>query len=212
MTRHRPDHQPTGAAADAAYLDELTVHLRLAELPGADIGDVLEEVRDHLAQTGDSARAAFGPAAEYAGQIAVARGAPEVGPLGMGRTDLLAAALQILAWFVAIYSGVAWLNDEPLTLGIGHLAGLLVLIAGFVWPVWPSLRAHTAGRVGWSVPAASLFGTAGLAVAAMTIWHTPTLLTVPAPVATAVAALVIIGCWVRVHRLRDPVRRPTTAG
>lgn len=208
MTRHQPTRGPAAAANDQRYLDELTLQLRLADLPGSDIGAVLEEVRDHLAHTDATPAETFGPAEDYAREIVAARGTPPVGPLGMSLGDLLAAALQILGWFVLIYSGVAWLNEEPLTLGPGHLAGLLVLVVGFAWPVWPTLRAHASGRVGWPIPVVAAVATFAVAVGAMSLWHTPTLLTVPAPVAITVAATTIIGCWVRAYRHRDPVRQP----
>ena len=45
---------------DQRYLTELTYALQLQKLSGARIGEILAEVEVHVAQSGESARNAFG--------------------------------------------------------------------------------------------------------------------------------------------------------
>lgn len=193
---------------DEQYLDELTLHLRFADLSGADIGEVLEEVRDHLAHVDEPAEATFGPVADYARRIVEARGRSPASSLGLSRGDLLAAALQILGWYGLIYGGIAALGGDRLGLTAGHLAGAAVLAAGLVWPVWPALRANATGGATWLLPAAASTATVAVSVVLVTWLAQPVLLSVPPVPAIGAALVVIAGCWARAFRRRDPVRRP----
>ncbi len=57
---------------DQRYLNELTYALQLQKLSGARIGEILAEVEVHVAQSGESARNAFGDPQDYARQFALA--------------------------------------------------------------------------------------------------------------------------------------------
>jgi hypothetical protein len=54
----------------AAYLDNLTVQLRLLDVPGERIGQILAEVETHGADTGQDPLDAFGESGEYAATYA----------------------------------------------------------------------------------------------------------------------------------------------
>lgn len=54
----------------AVYLDNLTIQLRLLEIPGERIGQVLAEVETHVADTGLDPADAFGEPGEYAATYA----------------------------------------------------------------------------------------------------------------------------------------------
>jgi hypothetical protein len=64
---------------DQAWSDELILALRLRDVPGARIGEVLAEVQSHVAETGEESRAAFGDPKAYAAEVAGALGLPRSG-------------------------------------------------------------------------------------------------------------------------------------
>lgn len=54
--------------ATKEYLRSLTFRLRMLDVPGPRIGEILAEVEAHVAATGETPQQAFGPPAEYARQ------------------------------------------------------------------------------------------------------------------------------------------------
>ncbi|WP_448641673.1 hypothetical protein [Geodermatophilus sp. URMC 63] len=112
--------------ADRAWCDDLLLALRLREVPGARIGEVLAEVHSHVAETGEAPAEAFGPAEDYADRIADALGLSRVRTWtllfrGLGRGELLVAVLGAAAFFL--------LGDGLWSLGAGS-AGVLGLPGG----------------------------------------------------------------------------------
>ncbi len=66
-TEHAGDGRAAGPdAATRAYTRDLTAHLYREGVRGARIGEILAEVEAHVAASGETARDAFGPPAEYA--------------------------------------------------------------------------------------------------------------------------------------------------
>lgn len=66
-----------GSPALAVYLDNLLLQLRLRDVPGDRIGQILAEVETHVADTGLGPVDAFGEAGEYAAKyVAVSGSAP----------------------------------------------------------------------------------------------------------------------------------------
>lgn len=53
-----------------AYREELLLALRMRDVPGSRIGEVLAETDSHLADSGEDPIEAFGPAKAYAAQVA----------------------------------------------------------------------------------------------------------------------------------------------
>jgi hypothetical protein len=51
------------------YRRELILALRMRELPGDRIGEIVAEVESHVADTGEDPHEAFGPAREYAAHV-----------------------------------------------------------------------------------------------------------------------------------------------
>jgi hypothetical protein len=114
-----------------AWSDDLLLALRLRDVPGARIGEVLAEVQSHVAETGEDPRQAFGEADRYAERVAEALGVPAsgggpwrrlVGSLSRG--DLVGSAVIGLASYL--------LADGLWSLGAGETA-LLGL------PAWPAV-------------------------------------------------------------------------
>lgn len=52
-----------------AYRDELLLALRLRDVPGPRIAEVLAEIDSHVAESGEDPTEAFGPPREYANQV-----------------------------------------------------------------------------------------------------------------------------------------------
>lgn len=52
------------------YLDDLILQLRLLDVPGERIGQIVAEAEDHLAASGETPEEAFGPMAAFARQLA----------------------------------------------------------------------------------------------------------------------------------------------
>lgn len=193
---------------DGAYLEELTVHLRLAEVAGSEIGAILEEAQDHLAASGETPQEAFGSPEEYARALALAHGKYSSAPLRLSRADLLAGAAQIAGWAGVVYGVVAIGTATDVQLLPGHVASWSILTGGLLWPVWPVVRALTARKTGVLSAAATLAAVVAASIVPAVTWHEPVLATFPA-VPVVVLSLVVIGaCWVRAWRVRDPVRRP----
>ncbi|MGW4472947.1 HAAS signaling domain-containing protein [Nonomuraea sp. NPDC004354] len=57
-------------ALDRKYREDLTLALRLRDISGARVGEVLAEVEAHVAETGEDPTTAFGTPKEYAATIA----------------------------------------------------------------------------------------------------------------------------------------------
>ncbi|UZN02897.1 hypothetical protein [Cellulomonas sp. S1-8] len=173
---------------EKSWADDFVVELRLRDVPGAAIGDVLTEVDAHVVDSGTSARDAFGDPVQYAVQIAETAGRPtpddprEMVPLALGGAGLVVAIDGVVEWFgdgtVDVTGGTVALVLAVLTLPFvvqRHGTPLLrYLVASSFWRIWLLSMAFMGALV-------------GLALLART-WHIGTL---PAP-PVAVAALALL--------------------
>jgi hypothetical protein len=116
-----------------AWSDDLLLALRLRDVPGARIGEVLAEVQSHVAETGEDPRQAFGPADDYADQVAEAL---RVGTSGGGPWRHLVGSFSWpeLAGSLVIGLAAYLLADGLWSLGAGETA-LLGL------PAWAAVLA-----------------------------------------------------------------------
>jgi hypothetical protein len=172
-----------------AYQEKLTLALRLRDVTGARIGEVLAEVEAHTAETGEDPGEAFGPPKRYAAEIASIEGArvprrrgpgDVLRPLGLAVLSGAATAALIDGTFsLAGFEEPAWGLPPLLLLAVGLvLAGLTT-----AWVSWTTYRREDpvrdprTGRVDrlprWVLPA--LFGSSYalvvlvcLAIAALT--------------------------------------------
>jgi hypothetical protein len=105
---------------DQVWCEDLVLALRVQDVPGTRIGEVLAEVQSHLAETGEDPRQAFGTPKEYATEVAGALGITPTGLLGhlrrAGWGDLAVGLLFGLASFL--------LADALWSLGAGESAAL----------------------------------------------------------------------------------------
>lgn len=110
-----------------AWLEELTLELRMREVPGTAIGDALAQVRAHLAESGESAEEAFGTPEEYAAELNLPASADSrIEPRWMGR--LVASNLLGLA---ALYLSTPTVVALRQGLGVGISWGMLSSLGVF---------------------------------------------------------------------------------
>lgn len=95
----------------SSYREKLLFSLRVRDVPGARIGDVLAEVESHVAETGEDPFEAFGPPREYAAQVAGV-----TGRVGRWRLTPGTAGVSLLIGLGAFAAG-SWV--------LGGLLGLL---------------------------------------------------------------------------------------
>lgn len=112
------------------YCDALLTALRMAEVPGPRIGEVLTEVRAHLAESGEDPVEAFGTAEEYAAALAPERG-PRT-PAQRLREGLTGAAFALGCWELAEGAGALATGDRA-HLGPVPLVGAALAAVGAGW-------------------------------------------------------------------------------
>lgn len=150
-------------STDKKYRDDLIYALRLHDVPGPRIGEVVAEIESHLAETGDDPRDAFGDPKDYADRVA---GALDGREGTVKRQSLLAHLLSGIDWrevpiLLATAASGRLLGDGAYRLGAAEnglfgLHPLLMIVigaagmaAGVGW--WPSdpppIGSSTRGRV-----------------------------------------------------------------
>lgn len=125
-----------GKTAEQTYRDHLLMALRLQEVPGDRIGDVLAEVEAHTAETGEDPLEAFGPAKAYAREIAVASGLPVRRPWSLDRRTLLVSlGIGVLSFLSAslLAGGVTtFVGTGENTVGLPPTAALVLGVVGAI--------------------------------------------------------------------------------
>ena len=138
-------------STEQAWCDDLLLRLRLRDVPGARIGEVLAEVQSHVAETGEHPREAFGAPKEYADRVADALGAPRPD----WRTVVRGLTWQDVMTTVVIGLTSSLLADGLWALGAGETTALglpawavcavaALVLAGCVTRVVVTVR-HQAG-------------------------------------------------------------------
>ncbi|SDR16300.1 HAAS signaling domain-containing protein [Actinopolyspora saharensis] len=186
------------AESSEKYRNELMFALRVRDVPGDRIGDVLAEVETHVAESGEDPVEAFGTPGEYAARVA-----EEFGPAGGSprravlRPGVLLVCALALCGAELVTSAV---TTSEVALTIGQLLGILVLLALLVVPLLLAVRAATelrsTGRRLW-------FGLGALATLVLApfvanaveraVGAEQVLFTMPRPLALVVAAVLLLG-------------------
>ncbi|SFT82404.1 hypothetical protein SAMN04487904_109143 [Actinopolyspora lacussalsi subsp. righensis] len=209
------------AVSSEKYRNELMFALRMREVPGDRVGDVLAEVESHVAETGQDPVEAFGTPGEYAVRVAeefgTTGGSPRRAVLRPG--VLLVAALALCGAELATSAATA----NEVTLTTGSLVGIVALLALLVVPLLLAMRAatelHSVGRRVW-------FGLGALATLVLApfvanwiervVGAEPVLVTMPRWIAFVFAAVFLLGTvgllarTIRGNRIVDP--RPGVVG
>ncbi|WP_116113041.1 hypothetical protein [Austwickia chelonae] len=170
---------------DPRWMEDLLLSLRLRELSGRRIGEVMAEANAHCEASGEDAREAFGAPEEYAksldfpGQQRAAR--------RVESSDLWWGGAMVLGGALASWGGSAAVQGQPMTLHLGHLGTVALLVGLFAVVV------HRLEWVLTHLVAVMVFN--GLATAAMVgllLWKGPKVLSVSSVGALVLGYVVLI--------------------
>lgn len=196
------------------YLDQLVLELRGRDLSGARIGEAVAEVEAHVADSGDDPVEAFGPAAQYARQVAGAVPAAPSAPMSWWARAQTAA---IGAGGLLLMDGVLGLIDgrgatvtpgKLATIALIPLAAPVVVRAFTRAPAGPESRTALAIRQ-WVVPVGCLTAIFALLAATQWLFAEPVLLRYPAGLAVLAGLTLSVPL---VFGPGDPVIDPRTGG
>ncbi|MCK6211860.1 hypothetical protein KZX45_15030 [Georgenia sp. EYE_87] len=190
--------------AGTAWETDFVVELRLLDVPGHHIGDALEQVRSHCAESGEDAGTAFGDPAEYARSLGLP--AQDVRFAGM----LLGTAGGLVGMFLALWGFTSWLDGEPVAITLGRLVAAVALV----------LAAPLLLRYLRTVLERPWLAVAAMALGLSTVVAAPVVLTValaqlPAPAVTVAGLGLVVGTALWEHlggEPADPVVSPVGDG
>ncbi|MBW3084494.1 hypothetical protein KEM60_00682 [Austwickia sp. TVS 96-490-7B] len=112
---------------DPEWMEALLLALRMKEVPGSRIGDHLEQVESHCADSGQNAAQAFGDPREYAAQLCVE---DHPGPRRqMRRRDVLVAIGAVMGFQLALWSDKALLVHGAVHVRVAQILIALALVA-----------------------------------------------------------------------------------
>lgn len=119
--------------AEPGWVDAFVVEQRLLGVPGPRIGDALATVEGHLAETGEEAQEAFGPAQDYARSLAESEEGRTPGVPGVG-SAMLSAVCGLVGIVLLPRALTAGLEATSVTVTSGDLvgAGLLAALTALV--------------------------------------------------------------------------------
>jgi len=112
------------------YCDDLLLALRMRDVPGRRIGEVLTEVRAHLAESGEAPEEAFGTVEDYA--AALAPDGPSE-PLRSRVADALRTAAIFLGLWWALEGATSLATGADAQLGPVPVAAAAVAAMGVPW-------------------------------------------------------------------------------
>lgn len=198
---------------DRKYRDELLLALRLRDISGARVGEVLAEVEAHVAETGEDPVAAFGPPKEYAAKVA-AQLDTRTGKPSKLRTVAGALTVGVLAYVGAgmLVSGLT--ADGPVPVTAADLVAIALCACLLIPATLFAFRAATAvtgGKVyGVLAAIAYALGIGGLPLTKLLIDDQTAIFEISRWTAFAVAAVALAGAvlmlWqaIRHGRIIDP--------
>lgn len=193
----------TFSATHKSWVDPFIVELRLDNVPGAAIGDALETVHAHCADSGETPHEAFGDPKDYARSLGLA-GEPDSTLLPV----IITSAGSLAAFFIFSAAFKAWarsedfaINDVSLVAIVGALVATVAAISTMRWWAEKPLR--------FSIFAIAVAGFAVLGTFAASM-NRPALLSLPSLGVTMVAAVILVGTAVlaTARELRSPDTDP----
>lgn len=199
-----PTTAPTDGLVPSAWRDELVLALRLRDVPGARIGEILAEVDEFCADAGLDAPTTFGAPAEYARELTAGSG-----PTRTGLLDDLRTAGRVVVGFVGlmVVLGSVGTDGPGLVVTVGWVLALPLLLAATIVTVRTAGR--TGGRDGRGTRVTTVLVVVGSLAGAVVlglVLDTP-VATVPDGLAAAVGITLLVGdAVVGTVRAR---RRPT---
>lgn len=193
----------TFSATHKSWVEPFIMELRLANVPGTAIGDALETVRTHCADSGETPRDAFGDPKDYARSLGLA-GEPDSTLLPV----IITSTVSLAAFFIFSAAFKAWarsdafaLNDISIVAIAGALASALAATLTLRWWAEKPLR--------FSIFAVAVAGFAILGAFATNL-DRPVLLTLPSLGVVVAAAVILVGIAVfsTARELRSPDTDP----
>lgn len=182
------------------------LELRLRGVDGRRIGSALAEVEAHCAESGESARSAFGDPEAYAADLAPA---PAPASPDLAR-DVARSVLGLAGMLLTLAAIGAWSSGTEVELTAGFLAvsALVVLVVRLAEPLLRAVVKH------WWVAVVGGGATVALFVAVLVTWR-QTVVSVPV-LPSLVAGLALLAAHtvltLRGPDLADPVVGPAGAG
>ncbi|MBD3924597.1 hypothetical protein IEZ26_08200 [Nocardioides cavernae] len=186
------------------------LELRLRGVDGRRIGSALAEVEAHCAESGESARSAFGDPEAYAADLAPA---PAPAPPDLAR-DVATSVLGLAGMLLTLAAIGAWSSGTEVELTTGFLAVSALVVLGTVLIVRlaePLLRAVVKH---WWVAVVGGGAPIALFVAVLVTWRQTVVSAPVLPSLVAGLALLAVHTAVTLHGpdLADPVVGPEGAG
>ena len=193
---------------DAAWADAFVIELRLRDVPGDVIGDVLTEVDSHVVDSGTSADDAFGDPVQYAAQVAESAARPtpdsarETVPLALGGGALV----------VAVDGAVAWAGGGTVDVTGGTVALVtsvvvaVLLLQRYGTPVLRYLVAASFWRI-WVWSTVVMGACVGMALL-LRPWHLVELPAAPTTVAAGTLLALVTVLELRTRTSVDPLLAP----
>jgi hypothetical protein len=194
----------SGNQVGTAWETDFVVELRLLDVSGRQIGDALEQVRSHCAESGEDARTAFGDPAEYARSLGLP--AQDVRFAGM----LLGTAGGLVGMFLALWGFTSWLDGETVAITVGRVVAAVVLVL-----VAPLLLRNLRTLLARPWLSAAVVGLGFAAVVAAPFVLTHPLAHLPALVVTVAGLVLVVGTALWEHlggAPADPVVSPVAEG
>jgi hypothetical protein len=115
-------NRTSGNQVDSVWETDFVVELRLLDVSGRHIGDALEQVRSHCAESGEHARTAFGDPAEYARSLGLP--AEDVQFAGM----LISTGGGLVGMFLTLWGFTSWLDGESVAVTVGRVVAAVALV------------------------------------------------------------------------------------
>jgi xanthosine utilization system XapX-like protein len=192
------------AQVDHAWETDFVVELRLQDVDGRLIGDALEQVRAHCAESGESATEAFGEPAAYARSLGLPAEPARLGGV------LVLSLVGLVGMYLTLNAVMAWRTDETFALTVGFLvaAGVVVLAVVLAARHLRGVIDHPVRSIGTGAILLAVAVTAGELL-------TGVVARLPAPPVVALGVAMLLGTAIIEHRAAgrtaDPVVSPVDA-
>jgi len=202
----------TTTSSDKKWFEEFIVELRLRDVLGRSIGDAVASARELLADSGQSAAEAFGPARVYAASLEL----PRESGKGWASRGLWSSLLGLGAFLLFVQAGTAWAQSEALLISAAQLA---LLAAPVVLIAFMPLYLQAAIRRPWLLILLVVIGGALGFLASVVAPTTPAdawLALDPFPwLLASGVAMILLSLWNTIQTLRrgtiDDITEPLTA-
>jgi hypothetical protein len=165
------------------WRESLLVELRLRDIPGPRIGEIMAEVDTHCADSGESPQDAFGDPATYARSF---DGPPAGNPRRIVGTAAR-AALGVAGILATLEGATATIEGQPAAVRAGYLASLAIGVVVFV----TFLLLRTSRRTFLAVLVALWIG----AILPIALWRTPVVELKGWALGAAGVGMLLVGFW-----------------